>query len=139
MGTDQERHDTVCDLQIGSETSDRHKPNCPLDPRSRKDRIAAAIGNPGSVLPRGHSDRTGADGAPVLESVTRWATHAVLAVLDGETGLPPGMAYLNDAPGDTTLQCQVRTINTQGVTFRCTLRAWHPDRQHALTPEHPAE
>lgn len=46
------------------------------------DRIAQAIGDPGSILPRRFDD----DGDPA-ETITRWGTRAVLAVLTADLGI----------------------------------------------------
>jgi hypothetical protein len=129
-------HDDVCDLEIGPATKHLHRPQCLLNTRNREDRIAQAIGDPGSVLPRAGRD------TDQPESVTRWSTRAVIAVVDADrsSSMPPGMAYLDDAPGGglTTggdLRCQTRAVNADGRTFRCTINAWHPNRLHEFEAE----
>jgi len=124
-----------CDLEVRPETKRLHGARCPLDTRSREDRIAQAIGDPGSVVGRrrGPTWGEGNDGyAELFESSTRWSTRAVVAVLDAESSLAQGLMFLADAPGigdhvpgTDRLRCQIRVANADGVTFRCGERASH--------------
>lgn len=121
-------HVCECGLAIHSGTKHMHRPHCPLDTRTLEDRIAQAIGDPGSILPR-NSQQT-----YISESGTRWATRAVMRIIDAETTLQRGLMFLDSAPGGDhlpdgrTLRCQTRAINADGVTFRCASSAWHPER-----------
>lgn len=130
-----------CGLAIEPATKGLHRPNCPLDARSLENRIAQAIGDPGSVVPRRQDGKGGA------ETVTRWSTHAVMTVLEAETTLVRGLTFLDDAPpGEQMknrpgglLQCQTRAANADGVTFRCQGSAGHeffsPPRRHNFVAE----
>lgn len=67
----------------------------PSAPEPDPDRIAQAIGDPGSIV--GPRRLTHRDGEPI-ETVTRWATRAVMAVL-AETAAPPAVDHA-EPPAD---------------------------------------
>jgi len=127
-----------CGQPVGSATKHLHRPDCPLDARALVDRIAQAIGDPGSVLERRPD-----------ESVTRWSTRAAMFVFGAEDStLPRGLFYLDSAEGGVhcadgvTLRCQTRVANADGSTFHCELRASHetgsPPRRCRFVPEREA-